>query len=450
MQENEFEKQLQQKMEELKITPSDAVWQKIEPQIRKEKRRRWLLIFLPVMLIGLLYGGYVLLNGNEKPQQVTKDLNEKNITAAETPQTKPVTNSTNYSLPLQQNKKAVAQTSSTYSNRAQKIKVKGRSKITTDQNISATLVNNSSPLRTADDTTKSMAQNERSTTDIKDPVQVSTAVETTPAITQATEPAKQSETDSAKNNAEIKNEKSDQEIVTPAEKKNTTKNKHPWNWGFSFATGVSGMTNSLFTSIFGDGQKSFDRQSNPTTAGGYTSGQDSSSSLIRSSYAFITGITAEKKISGKTIFTTGLNYKLFSTTNTVGTDSAAFFSVNNINKYHSYYHYIEIPVGIKFQVADLKKTKLFANTGFSISQLIGAKALQFNNTTRLYYHDNSLFNKTIIGFNAGLDLAIPASQRSFLIGPYFNYGLTKIAKEGYNKHHFTFIGLRAQYFFRKK
>ena len=64
MQENEFEKQVQQKMDELKLHPSDAVWTKIEAQIKKEKRRRWMLIFLPVILIGSLYGGYVLLNRN--------------------------------------------------------------------------------------------------------------------------------------------------------------------------------------------------------------------------------------------------------------------------------------------------------------------------------------------------------------------------------------------------
>ena len=32
MQENEFEKRVRQKMDEFKLTPSNAVWQKIEPQ----------------------------------------------------------------------------------------------------------------------------------------------------------------------------------------------------------------------------------------------------------------------------------------------------------------------------------------------------------------------------------------------------------------------------------
>ena len=37
MEENSFEKQVQQKMDELKIQPSDSVWGKIEAQIEKKK-----------------------------------------------------------------------------------------------------------------------------------------------------------------------------------------------------------------------------------------------------------------------------------------------------------------------------------------------------------------------------------------------------------------------------
>ncbi len=58
MQKNEFEKQVQQKMEELKVHPSDSVWLNIEASIAKTKRRRRVWIFLPALLICLLCGGY--------------------------------------------------------------------------------------------------------------------------------------------------------------------------------------------------------------------------------------------------------------------------------------------------------------------------------------------------------------------------------------------------------
>ena len=86
-----------------------------------------------------------------------------------------------------------------------------------------------------------------------------------------------------------------------------------------------------------------------------------------------------------------------------------------------------------------------------MSQLISSNALQFNTSTGLYYHDNSLFNKTQLGFITSFDVALISKQKqSLLIGPYLNYGISKIASQGYNKHHFTFIGLRARIIFRKK
>ncbi|MGZ8544798.1 MAG: hypothetical protein ACXWV0_05850, partial [Flavisolibacter sp.] len=54
---NEFEKQVKAKMEELDFVPSAPVWPKIEAQIRQEKDRRRLLLWLP--LLTLLVGGAI-------------------------------------------------------------------------------------------------------------------------------------------------------------------------------------------------------------------------------------------------------------------------------------------------------------------------------------------------------------------------------------------------------
>src|SRR5690242_13187195 len=54
---NDFEKQVQQKMEELKFTPSDAVWLEVQRQIRQRRDRRRLLMWW--LLFPLLTGGSV-------------------------------------------------------------------------------------------------------------------------------------------------------------------------------------------------------------------------------------------------------------------------------------------------------------------------------------------------------------------------------------------------------
>ena len=71
MQENEFEKQVQQKMEELQLHPSESVWQHIAAHITKKKQRRVVWIFF-LLLLALLFAGYWLMdplnNSNQNHQ----------------------------------------------------------------------------------------------------------------------------------------------------------------------------------------------------------------------------------------------------------------------------------------------------------------------------------------------------------------------------------------------
>ena len=54
---NEFEKKVQQKMDELQLRPSPGVWTEVEKQIRQDKRRRRVIIYwwlLPILLAGII------------------------------------------------------------------------------------------------------------------------------------------------------------------------------------------------------------------------------------------------------------------------------------------------------------------------------------------------------------------------------------------------------------
>ena len=450
MQENEFEKQVQQKMDELKLHPSGAVWQKIEVKIKKEKRRRWILFFLPVILIGFLYGGYLLVNRSNSThptkQHLSKNLIEKNVLIEKT---KPGIDSVKNTAIIE-NKNPIPETLITKKNGKQKIKIQGKLKITIDHDSDKSFTKDISINKKVSDTTQNIIENGSLSSNIKNPEQEKilpveeTKHDSTTILKEET--ANPIMIDSIKNNEEKKNEN----VTDTSHKDKVAPNKHLWSWGFSFSAGTSGMANNLLGSLFGSQDKSlssnFSAIPSPVTPPPIPT-----AALIRPSIAFLTGISVERKIH-KLIFTSGLNYKLFSTTNTTGTDSANYFrATSNVNTYHNFYHYIEFPVGIKIQIVSSKKIKLNWNIGFSISQLIGSNALQFNNSTGLYYHDNSLLNKTQIGFNTGLDIVLFSKQkRSLLIGPYLNYGISKIASEGYNKHHFVFTGLRFQYFFGKK
>src|SRR6187401_1011310 len=67
MQENEFEKRIQEEMSDFHVRPSEVVWDKIEEELRKKKRRRVIFIFF--LLAGLSvvgYSGYVLFTSQKQ------------------------------------------------------------------------------------------------------------------------------------------------------------------------------------------------------------------------------------------------------------------------------------------------------------------------------------------------------------------------------------------------
>ena len=423
-----------------------------EAQIKKEKRRRWLLILLPILLIGSLYGGYVLVHTNNssyKHQQPAKNTITKDNVAEKIKS--PIDSSNNIN-PVIENKNVITETSPAKNKSHQKISNPGKLKMSSDYAIIEGLQKDTSlTIKTVIHTTREIVQNKKiNTPQIQNiPLEkISNKEEQPDSNTKLSDKLPEPVI------ADIKNDKEKNEIKTDtAAKKIQTTIKYPWNWGFTFSPGLSGIrgVKGITDVILGNQDKSLSYAS-PSSSG--TSGNIISytSSPIRSSIAFITGLTTEKKISRKIIFTTGLNYKLFSTTNMVGTDSSIYFrSTGFAGTHHNFFHYIDLPVGLKFQIGNSIKMPFYFNTGFSISQLISSNALQYNNTTHLYYHDNSLFNKTQFGFAAGFDVGLLSKQKQLLlIGPYFNYSISKISSQGYNKHHFTFIGLRAQFIFKKK
>ncbi|MDF2189954.1 hypothetical protein [Paraflavitalea sp. CAU 1676] len=61
MSDHDFEKQVQLKLEQLKLRPSTTVWAEVERNIRLQKRRRRMLIWLPAALLVLVAGGYLTL-----------------------------------------------------------------------------------------------------------------------------------------------------------------------------------------------------------------------------------------------------------------------------------------------------------------------------------------------------------------------------------------------------
>jgi hypothetical protein len=66
MSDHDFEKQVQLKMEQLRLRPSNAVWAGVEKNIRRDKRRRRMIIWIPLFLLFMGAGGYIALQGTSR------------------------------------------------------------------------------------------------------------------------------------------------------------------------------------------------------------------------------------------------------------------------------------------------------------------------------------------------------------------------------------------------
>src|SRR6202035_16374 len=74
MHEPEYEKKIQQKMQELKFSPSESVWANVEKKIKKDKKRKRPLLWF-FLILGLAVSG-----GASYFIYTRKNTGEKNIT----------------------------------------------------------------------------------------------------------------------------------------------------------------------------------------------------------------------------------------------------------------------------------------------------------------------------------------------------------------------------------
>ena len=444
MEENKFEKQVQQKMDELRIQPSDAVWKKIEVRIEKKKDRKWGLIIL-FLLMGLaLSGGYWLwnnrqegLSANHKSEHIVEQNSVK-----ENKTSQPEINA----VPGTENKK---------------------------DNIATTLLkkkddnkNNAKPGKNTAHLNADEKSNSRKNVlrvlskknEIKSNIGSNTKTEVTIVEQQSEPPAdvnKQS-TDSTyeRVNAVSLSKPVEPSAIAKHDDTSTQKqtniasvkktNKNEWKLGILFSGGLSGVGNH-FLSLYNAPVYS--------APGALNSGPqyNFSSPKLKSAFGFLAGVFAEKSISKRSTLALGLNFMSLNTSVRLNDSGNTYTSGSAAGNYINHFNYMAIPLSIKTQIASGKSGALYWEGGLVVSELISSNALQYNEYSGYYYKNNSIFNKVQLGFNTALFVSLfPKQKTSFLVGPYSYYNASKMANEGlYNKKHFVFAGLQTQIIFSK-
>jgi len=453
MAENEFEKQVQRKIEELKLNPSGEVWKNVEVQIRKEKKRRWLLLLLLFLFIfssGIFWWkenqptGIVLLKSsagnapvitNDKkeinyPEVKSKDINNQKSAQPETILSNNNYNSKRFVYMKKSDAKFGVKQNMGESDRNNGHEITMRSKpkmkasiVTADANdlvdnneIGQKPLNDSANEKNIFFDSLKKEQDKNIVVDSNN----KTKVETTININKATD---------------------------TSVKKNEIK-KHKWNFAVQLGVGISATGSSYLSS--GNGSL----PGNNTGFGGTVSGSGHySPAQAKMSLAFKLGLSVVYHISKKISVSAGLTYKLYSTVISIGTKiidsnntSANLYFGGTNNLYHNYYHFIDVPFEFQYRIGNNAQFPVYAFGGLTLSNLIYTNALQYDYTKGIYYHDNSLFNKMSVGITGGFLFDMFQKKKIPLqIGPDFYYGLSNIASSGlYNDKHYSYVGLRFQ------
>lgn len=443
MEENKFEKQMQQKLDELKIQPSDDVWKKIETQIGGKKPAKRVLLFLVFIFLILLSGGFWFWNSGRQPVSMNHDLVKNKV------------QQNNNTANLKQNKNNFAKADSdlivTKNNKHQNFTEKNGNKNFSKNSSNAIAhkinhkINSENSFtffgdkKVNEPSTETVmhepASNKQSENKIKEQLHDSIDKkinEDSLSKTLALNPA-------TKNN-DTSNKKQNNDAVVHQSKKNK------WKFGILFSGGISNVGNNFSGTV-----NSSAYYSNPgvQNAGGGIIIYPSSSP--KSHFGFITGIFAEKNISKKSLFILGVNYKSFNTSIHLYDSAGTFTARSSTDKYINHFNFIEVPLSFRTLIGKGLRLPFYWQGGIVFSELINTTALQYNPVTQYYYKDNSLFNKTQLGLNTGLFVEFFSKQKnSILFGPYFYYEATKVAGDGlYNKKHFVFTGLRTEIIFGK-
>ena len=231
-------------------------------------------------------------------------------------------------------------------------------------------------------------------------------------------------------------------IATSAKKQKSRAYK--WAFGFSFTAGATSASNRYLGISNNNAYYSTSPSNNSGITGsngGYTP------SVIEPGFGFAAGLSATRKLTSKSNIVIAINYKLFKTNIATGIrnslNGVAFYGAGNTNTYHESFHFIEVPLAFQTNVASIKKHALYLEASISFSKLIQSNALQFDTAQGNYYFNNTLFNKITTGVSAGLYLNVsPNKKAPLLIGPQIYYSVTPIANTGlYAKKHYSFAGI---------
>jgi hypothetical protein len=462
MQDQEFEKKVQQKMEELKFSPSPAVWTNVQRKIgQKEKGKRLIAILFFFGFLGLVGSGIYFYDAQRKP--MAKAIQPPNLEASPDSSTKYPGSKPPVALPEAnvEPKKAAGPPLSFDSLGVSRFLQNNQTTQVSRHNFQAKKEDGTSLAAAG-------ANKPAHSAPVSGDSQAVREDKTRGNIGSAMAPGLEAVghspgAGSQKENQDNQALKSINKIDTTGKSTSTnpaiaklTKQKN-WKFGFNAGTGFSTVSQKSPTNPAGVFYLGYS-PAFPLYGFGAARIQVPPSKP-QANFSFWAGLLVEKPISSKISLSMGLNYHYYSTTIRTGpitNDSTfVFTSFNTTMGVHNYYnqgssqtfvnkyHFLELPIALEYRFGVIKSFPLSLEGGLSLSQWIGSTALMYDYVQSYYYKNNSAFAKTQVNSTLGIMGELKGNHLEFRMGPEFQYGLTNLlnGKNG-EKQHLLFAGIK--------
>jgi len=490
---NDFEKQVQQKMHELKFVPSDAVWPAVEREINQHKKRRVLFIWLPLLL--LLLGGTLWLYrpgmqhaankhpvaANSSNSITIKTDNTKNSSAVARPAHEQATSasaakSNTAPLPSGANKATLPANESQQKNNSNVESALNRNAVKKELvadggsqhqhsihspkntgkagNSFATVKKAFHKTIEPAKASHSILQKEQ--TGETAGVDAETTGSTTPSIKIAKSEKQAAVVNSPVAEAVIEDSTSGnqskniagqvaKESLQNMRKADTakaivqtkkTRAAQKIAWGISLQTGVSSVS-SGFPGLF-----SSSRYFDPATfansvnnnPGNITGGTASSaaSSAIRPGFSYAAGAFFRKPLGKRYSLQAGLNFNYYSSHVNTGAkiDTVApMLQYRSGNAYPFTNRFYFIELPVTVEKEFGKTSRFAVNGGLSFSWLAGSRALLYDAQHSVYTADKSLLNHFQLAVRAGVSYRFFPASIPVEMGPQLNYNMSSIFRK---------------------
>ena len=472
MHENNFEKQVREKMDQLGFDPADSIWERVDKEINKEKKHRrplfWLFFFSGLALAGGAYYFSAYKNSTmpdkvnhqqvgENKKQEGKSGNKSGLN--ESVNSKDAGNeklSKSNDAAGNENKKTeetLSKNSAQHTGKQKAIKAPGLTKDNLNQKAGKVndekTIDESNGKRAAESAAVVAGAEELSARDGEDSHQSndSAAAKKSDPITENKSPVK----DSVSNQA-------------ATAKKTEKKKSGGWKIGYTGSVGFYNVNQDLFKSISSSNTVNYAVAAPGTPSGQPLSNNNYSSSEVSAGFSFGAGVFVNRDLSKRFSVSGGLGYHYYSTkiqtgtyvsnTNLLSLSNASvnsFYTNGNTNAYTNQYHFIELPVTLNFQLNKSKKRPVIWEAGLSLSWLFSTNALYYEPSHNVYFENDDLMNRTQLNGITAIMVGFPLGKSALQLGPQLQYGFTGLLKNSSgNPGHLIYYGLKISFIPGKK